>query len=114
MKPLKKQVNRKPETIIQEAIEDYLLLRGWHVMPTHGNECQRGFPDLYCIHPRYKQRWIEVKNPVKYAFTAAQLEHFPIVGAWSNGIWILTAATEYEYKKLFQPANWYMYLEAMK
>lgn len=113
MNPLHQRAKRGPEAKIQDDLIKFLMVRGWHVMPTHGNECQRGFPDLYCVHPRYKQRWIEVKNPLKYKFTAAQLEHFPIVGAWSNGIWILTAATEYEYRKLFDPANWYSYLEKL-
>ncbi len=114
MRPLKQRSKRGPEAKIQDAIKDFLRIREWHVMPTHGNECQRGFPDLYCTHSRYKQRWIEVKNPLKYKFTAAQLEHFPIISAGSSGIWILTAATEYEYRKLFGSANWYTFLEAMK
>lgn len=82
-------------------------------METHGNLYQKGFPDLYCVHEIHKQRWIEVKQPVKYSFTVAQRENFPIISKVA-GIWILTAATEYEYEKLFQVPNWYQYLEALK
>lgn len=101
---------RGPERVIQDAIIAYLKLRDWHVMETHGNVYQQGFPDLYCIHFRYRQRWIEVKNPLKYKFTPAQLDNFPIISRVS-GIWIMTAATEFEYQKLFQPPNWWTYLE---
>lgn len=109
MKPLKLRKKHGPEWHIQQAIIRFLREREWHVMVTNGNAYQQGFPDLYCTHPRYKQRWVEVKNPTSYRFTAAQLEHFPIIGR-DSGIWILTAATEDEYKKLFLPQNWYSYL----
>lgn len=78
-------------------------------METHGNLYQRGFPDLYCTHPKHKQRWIEVKNPDNYSFTPAQLENFPLISKGA-GIWILVAATQDEYKKLFQAPNWWKYL----
>ena len=85
-----------------------LTLKGWFVKSTHGNSLQQGFPDLYACHPRYGQRWIEVKNPKKYEFTAAQLEDFPRISQ-GGGIWILVAATEDEYLKLFKEQNWYVY-----
>jgi hypothetical protein len=55
-----------------------------------------------------------VKNPEKYSFTPAQLETFPMFGAKGIGIWVLVAATEAEYRKLFGPANWYTYLSNWK
>lgn len=103
-----------PEDKIKTAIIDLLTLRGWFCKITHGNLYQSGFPDVYACHPRYGTRWIEVKNPGKYAFTAAQLEDFPKLVAHGAGIWVLVAATEEEYKKLFQPCNWYQYLAIMK
>jgi hypothetical protein len=103
--------SRGPERIIQDALIDYLRVREWHVMETHGNVYQQGFPDLYAVHYRYRQRWIEVKNPLKFSFTPAQLDNFPIISRVA-GIWILTAATEFEYKKLFGAPNWYSYLPA--
>lgn len=113
MKRPKIKEAKGPERIIQDALIDFLKKRDWHVMETHGNLFQKGFPDLYCTHYKHRQRWIEVKNPENYAFTNAQLEHFPIINRVA-GIWILTAATEEEYQKLFSPPNWYKFLEIMK
>ena len=75
---------------------------------------QSGFPDLYAYHLRYGTRWIEMKMPVGYHFTPAQLETFPEWSSKGVGIWVLTAVTETEYKKLFKPANWHMFLGVMK
>ena len=109
-------VNHKkgPEAKIQEAIIAMLRYRGWFVMNTHGNMFQAGFPDLYATHTDFKARWVEVKNPFSYKFTPAQLDKFPKFESHGAGVWILTAATEAEYKKLFSPSNWYQYLSIMK
>lgn len=103
-----------PEAKIQKDIIDFLTVREWFVKETHGNMYQSGFPDLYCCHRMYGSRWVEVKNPEKYSFTPAQLETFPMFGAKGVGIWVLVAATEVEYRKLFGPANWYTYLSNWK
>lgn len=102
-----------PERIIQDNLIKFLELRDWHVMETHGNLYQKGFPDLYCVHEKFKQRWIEVKQPVNYSFTPAQKDNFPKISKVA-GIWILTAANDYEYQKLFGLPNWYQYLEVLK
>jgi hypothetical protein len=100
-----------PEHKIQQEIIQFLRYREWLVKPTHGTMFQCGFPDLFATHKRYGSRWIEVKNPLKYSFTPAQLEWFPQFVAHGTGIWILIAATEAEYSKLFQDCNWYQYLK---
>lgn len=103
---------RGPERIIQDALIDFLRIRQWIVKETHGNMYQHGFPDLYIAKRNFGTRWVEVKNPEKYEFTAAQLEFFPMLTGAGVGIWILTAVTEVEYAKLMQPANWWQYLSA--
>ncbi len=92
------------------------MLKGhdWFVKNTHGNEFQSGFPDLYCCHSRYGTRWVEVKRKEQYSFTPAQLEDFPKFSANGVGIWILTGYTNEQYKLLFGPANWHMFLQVMK
>jgi hypothetical protein len=80
------------------------------VKSTHGNIYQYGFPDLYIAHRSYGVRWIEIKNPDGYRFTGAQLEFFHQLASAGVGVWVLTAATEDEYKKLFSPANWHYFL----
>ncbi len=101
---------RGPEHIIQTAIISFLSVRDWTVMVTHGNMYQQGFPDLYALHHNYGAKWIEVKNPKAFSFTNAQRKYFPIISAAGEGIWILTAATETEYQKLFKKPNWFTFL----
>lgn len=110
MKRPKIKSKHGPEYYIQKSIIKFLNDRGWFCQITHGNMYQRGFPDLFVCKRRYGSRWIEVKNPNKYKFTPAQMETFPRMSAEGVGIWILTAATEAEYQKLFKPANWWSYL----
>ena len=44
------QGRKKPETILQEAIINYLKVRDWGVKNMHGNKYQQGIPDLYAYH----------------------------------------------------------------
>lgn len=78
----------------------------------HGSVYQSGFPDLYCTHIKYGARLVEVKLPGMKGskFTPAQLEWFPILHGNGSPIWVLVAANEAEYKKLFQPANLLEYM----
>lgn len=78
-------------------------------MPTHGNAYQSGFPDLFCAHRQWMSRWVEIKNPVNYSFTDAQMICFPAMHAKGVGIWIITSDEDTELAKLFQPANWQQY-----
>ena len=110
MDPLRPRSKKGPEDIIRDDIISLLRNRGWWVKITHGNMFQSGLPDLYCANKRYGTRWIEVKNPKKYEFTPAQLIDFPALSGQGVGIWIMTCATESEYKKLFSPPNWHLFL----
>ncbi len=116
MNPLKPQKKQKPETKIQNAIKEMLMIKGWHVMTTHGNMYQSGFPDLYACHSKYGARWIEVKVPGRTGdpFTPAQHEHFPKICANGSDVWVLVGATESEYAKLRKRGNWYQYLHVNK
>lgn len=113
MEPLTTRKTRRtgPEAIIESKFIDFLKIRDWMAERTHGNEFQMGFPDLFCAHKRYGQRWVEIKNPDSYSFTPAQLDMFPKMVAHGVGVWIIVAATESEYQKLFGPQNWYTYLK---
>lgn len=112
--PLKslKGYNSRPETKLAEKLKKFLEDRGWHVLNTHGNLYQKGLPDKYCVHPKYKQRWVEIKIVGRYKFTAAQLTYFPLLDFCGIGIWILTSPTEEEYAKLFSKPNWKQYLKS--
>ncbi len=95
-----------PEKGIQEAVLALLNSRGWFTMETYGNAFQKGFPDIWASHKQFRNRWIECKNPKKYTLTAAQRECFPKLADHGAPVWILVAATEEEYAKLWQPPNW--------
>ena len=100
-----------PERKIQNAITDFLKSAIGAVKTRMEMSINFGFPDLYACHRKYGARWIEVKNPENYSFTPAQLETFPMFVAHGAGVWILVAATEEEYQKLFKPCNWYQFLK---
>lgn len=106
---------KRPEDGVRNEIKRKLEERGWHVMITHGNAYQEGFPDLYCVHMQHKQRWIEVKLPgvTSSKFTKAQVENFPKIIGCGIGIWVLVSAEESELKKLFLPHNYYQFLAPM-
>ena len=109
-----KYKGKRPEARVQQEVIKLLRYKGWFVKETHCNMFQSGFPDLFCCHTRYGQRWVEIKLLVGSRFTAAQLEDFPKICANGSGVWILVAATESEYEKLFKRPNWYVYLDILK
>ena len=99
-----------PEAKIQDALIKFLRERGWFVKVMHGNMFMSGMPDLFAIKKQHGQRLIEVKQPVKFTFTPAQWLDFPRMVAEGARIWVLTAATEEEYKKLFKRPNLWVYM----
>lgn len=111
MEPLKRQNKKGPEKIIEDDIVKMLRNKGWLVRKMHGDANNKGWPDLYACHSNYGIRWIEVKLPQMKGskFTPAQREWFPKLVANGSRIWILVAATESEYKKLFEEPNFYQY-----
>jgi hypothetical protein len=95
-----------PEYFIQEDLMVFLKARGWLVERMIGNAFQTGIPDLYCRHPKWGERWIDVKNKGRYSFTKAQKRKWPIWERYGTGIWILTGADQENYDRLFKPPNW--------
>ncbi len=111
MDPIKIKNHREgPEARIQRELIRFLREREWFVKVLHGSTFQSGMPDLFCVKKRYGQRFIEVKNAKSFKFTPAQYEDFPRMIAEGVGIWVLVAATEIEYKKLFQRPNLWIYM----
>lgn len=112
-KKLRNTVASGPEQKIVEDLMSFLRAREWYVRKIPGTVLLAGFPDLYASHVKYRQRWIEAKDPARKSgvFTAAQLENFPQMSAHGSPIWVLTAGTHSEYEKLFKPENWWQYLD---
>jgi len=95
-----------PEWHIQKKLVQYLKDREWVVEVMHGNAFQQGIPDLWIFNRKWGARWVDTKNPTKYSFTKAQKLKWPYWDSMGIGIWILTAATQEEFDKLFGPPNW--------
>lgn len=110
---VKRTVKDGPEKVIEDDLRDFLTLRGWFVVKTHGSQFQSGLTDLIAMHSSYGLRMIEVKNPEHFAFTPAQTKMFPMMIAHGTGVWVLVAATEEEYQKLFGPSNYWTFLSVM-
>lgn len=112
MEPLQLPKRNNPEFHVRAAVIRMLESRKWYVKICHSSMYSSGFPDLYCTHLKHGPRWVEVKLPNMQGsrFTAAQLKEFPLLSANGTPIWILTGATESEYKKLFMPENLMEYL----
>ena len=108
MQPMKKF--KKYESQIQNEIIKFLKERDWDVSATHGTSLMVGFPDLYACHSKFGVRWIEVKEPNEGRLTQSQRERFMKWASCNVGIWIMTAATEFDYRCLFTPPNWHQWL----
>lgn len=102
-----------PEYKIQERIIKYLEDRGWFVKILTGTMYQWGLSDLLISHTRYGIKLVEVKNPEKFSFTAAQLSEFPKFIANGAPIYILTAANAENYNRLFGKSNYWLYLSGI-
>jgi len=100
-----------PEYHIQKLLIDFLEARGWLVERLIGNAFQVGVPDLYCYHPKWGSRWIDVKNPGHYSFTKAQKIKWPKWEHYGVGIWIITSADQAGYDLLFKPPNWRQFVK---
>jgi hypothetical protein len=103
----------RTEAKIQDAIVDKLKVHDWYVRATHGSIYQHGFPDLFCAHRSYGQRWCEVKNPAGYSFTPSQRENFLLMAAAGVGIWIATSPDQVP-DLFFRPPNLIFFMEVMK
>jgi hypothetical protein len=113
-RPVLRDYGKGPERKIQDKLIDFLTLRRWYVKVLHGNAFQQGMPDLFICKREFGYRFVECKQPDKYMFTSAQVETFPKLTEAGVGIWVLTAAMEHEYQKLFYKPNWWSYFTATK
>ena len=109
MEPKKFRNKHGPEYKIQKDFVEFLKDRGWLVERMIGNALQFGIPDIYIMHPEHGDRWVDLKAPGKYEFTSAQRVKWPLWATYNVGVWIITAATEEEYDKLFGPPNFMDY-----
>jgi len=105
VEPKKFRNKHGPEHKIQNDFISFVQYRGWHAERLIGNQLQVGIPDLLLGHPQHGMRWVDLKAPGKYEFTRAQRWKWPLWERYGMGVWIIIAATEEEYDKLFAPPN---------
>lgn len=112
MEPVKLRGGR-PEGDIEAKIVLMLEHKGWYVKKMGASAFLSGIPDLFACHKVYGYRWIEVKLPEMKGskFTPAQLQEFPKLVTHGSQVWILTAATQAEYDKLFKKGNLWVYMQ---
>ena len=87
---------------LRQKLVKLLESRGWLVEPMPANSFQRGAPRLYCHHPQWGSRWVEVL-PEGCSFTARQRRRLPLWLRAGVKIWVLTA--ESDYNRLLWPPN---------
>lgn len=115
MDPLKAKAAHGPEWYVQNLWVEFLEAKSWHVERMIGNAFQKGIPDLFMAHPKYGQRWVDIKVYGRYSFTKAQKLKWPLWEKAKIGIWIIGAKSQEactkihmieEHKLLLQPPNW--------
>ena len=92
----------------QEDLRAKMKKLGWHTEKMHGNAFQKGFPDLFCTHPVYGYRLIEMKKSFEERLTPDQITKFALLSQHGAKIWILTGPENYDW--LFMPSNWQQWL----
>lgn len=92
-----------PEASIQKNLIEFLVEMGWVVKATHGSAYSSGFPDLFCWHPCYGLRWVDVKVEDRFSYTKAQCQTWTEWESKGLGVWIMFGESCYD--KLFGPPN---------
>lgn len=103
---------------LERDLRKYMQELGWTTEKTHGNLYQKGWPDLYCLHPGPApgskvrgpiQRWVEMKRPGEGELEPTQKKLFAKWTKAGVGVWVLTGIADYH--KLFLPPNWVWWLD---
>ena len=111
------KLGKKPkplESDLAAKVKKLFESRGWKVINVHGNAFTKGLPDKYCIDVTERaegrtlgQRWVELKRPEVGRYTKDQLATFPLIEKAGIGVWVMTDATDAQYKMVVSsPPNW--------
>ena len=101
------------EKVGQEALRKYMEDRGWLVEKVHGSITMKGWPDLYCHHPVFGQRWVECKRHGKKGkLQDSQVAKFKKWAKFKIGVWVLCSPSDYDL--LFDPPNWHKFLSLFR
>ena len=86
----------------QESLRKLMHSKGWLTEKMHGSAYQKDIPDLYCLHPTYGSRWIEMKRRGG-RLSPGQIRKFCKWARYGGRVWILEGPQDYE--KLFKRDN---------
>lgn len=99
---------RRDESIGMYALRRSMHALGWKTFRIGASKYgATGLPDLYCVHPKHGQRWIEMKSPTGKLTKRQQ----SVCVEFSNakvGVWVLV--NENDYSNLFREPNWWKYV----
>ena len=72
----------------------------------HGSAYQRGWPDLYCVHPNFGSYWIEMKRPGEQ-LRQTQMDR---IRKWHKfGVRIFVLEGAHQVNRLLEKPNWWHY-----
>lgn len=103
--PQVQTANRRPrlESAIQESVKRQMEADGWLVEVISCGPYMRGIPDLFCFHPSYGIRWVDVKRPKGSKLTTHQIVKWTKWTSLGIHVWIVTSE---DYSALFHEPNW--------
>lgn len=101
-----KELRKKPEYDGARRLRNLMENLGWLTKKSHGNAYQSGWPDLFCSHPQFGQRWIETKAH-NGRLSEIQIKEFIEWTKFGVKIWVLR--DEKDYGWLFQNPNWWQW-----
>jgi hypothetical protein len=107
----------KKESVAQRAFQDAMEERGWVTKNMHGSKFQAGFPDVFCVHPSFGIRLVEVKMSWG-RLTPAQRHEFHRLSSGGASIWIVEFNWPLDSNQIAMrcnqvkssKANWHQYL----
>lgn len=107
-KPPRNTVATGPEAVGSRRLKKYMEGQGWYLKKLHGGAYQSGMPDYVAWHPRYGQRWIEMKAPGG-KLRHSQISMFRIMEKYGQHVYVLES--EKHYGRLFsEKGNWFSYV----
>ena len=105
-----KQPRSQPESKAAKRLCNYMEARGWGVWKVGAGKYVSGWPDYYAFHPQHGHRWIETKAPGG-KLRGSQIKRFRSMTKAGDSIFVLE--DEKTYARLFQPANWELYIRGV-
>ncbi len=102
-----KRPKGRPEAKGARRLVLYMEARGWVCDKLGGSKYASGWPDFWCFHPKFGERWVETKAPGG-KLRPSQIKRFT---RWAkHGIKIYVLEDEKHYQRLFgQEDNWRRY-----